>query len=80
MSALPGESIGFTVETITPVSEAIDGQNAFRVEARLDSIDQRLRPGMEGIAKTQVDRRLLLWIWTHKLMDWIRLKAWAWWP
>jgi hypothetical protein len=35
---------------------------------------------MEGVAKVAVDDRLLAWIWTRELLNWIRLKAWAWTP
>jgi hypothetical protein len=35
---------------------------------------------MEGIGKIAIDRRKLIWIWTHELIDWLRLKLWAWMP
>jgi hypothetical protein len=38
----------------------------------------RLRPGMEGIAKVDTGRRKLFWIWTHKFVDWLRLTLWTW--
>jgi multidrug resistance efflux pump len=80
VSSIPREPLDYRVEKITPVTEAREGRNYFRVEAKLRSINLRLRPGMEGVAKTKVDRRLLAWIWSHKLIDWVRLKLWAWWP
>ena len=80
LSSLPGESLGFKVERITPVAEAREGRNYFRVEAHLTEASERLRPGMEGVAKTTVDERLLIWVWTRKLVDWARLAAWRWWP
>ena len=80
MASLPGEPLPYTVERLTPVSEARDGRNYFRVEARLQRSSDRLRPGMEGVAKIQVERRLLIWIWTHQLLDWARLGIWRWWP
>jgi hypothetical protein len=33
---------------------------------------------MEGIGKIAVGRELLIWIWTHRLLDWARLQAWSW--
>ena len=39
-----------------------------------------LRPGMRGIGKTDVDSRLLIRIWTKRLIDWVRLTVWKWWP
>lgn len=80
VSSLPGDQLQFTVDRITPVSESAEGRTYFRVEARLQDVNPRLRPGMEGIAKTNVDRRRLGWIWSHKLIDWVRLKVWAWLP
>jgi multidrug resistance efflux pump len=79
-SAFPDAPVGFSVEKITPVSTAKEGRNTFRVEARLDRTPERLRPGMEGIAKVDVDRRRLLWIWTHEAIDWLRLALWSWLP
>jgi RND family efflux transporter MFP subunit len=80
LPSLPGEVTPLSVEKITPVSVAKEGRNYFRVEAHLDKSSNRLRPGMEGIGKITVDRRRLFWIWTHELIDWLRLKLWSWWP
>ncbi len=79
LSALPGEPLALTVERVVPVATAEKGRNYFRVEARLDEPVASLRPGMEGVAKIQVDRRRLAWIWTHELVDWLRLWLWSWW-
>ena len=80
LSSILDDDLSFTVETITPVSVAEEGRNHFRVEARLDDTSGRLRPGMEGIGKIGIDRRNLLWIWTHNMIDWLRLWVWSWWP
>jgi RND family efflux transporter MFP subunit len=80
LSAFPHAPLPFRVEKITPVSAAREGRNSFRVEAQLDSTPDRLRPGMEGVAKVEVGRRLLIWIWTRQVIDWVRLKLWTWMP
>lgn len=80
VASLPDEPLPVTVERITPVAEALEGRTHFRVEARLDTMTERLRPGMEGVAKIAVDERRLIWIWTRGLIDWIRLTLWRWWP
>lgn len=80
LSGMPGERLSVTLAKITPVSTAREGRNFFRVEAQLDEPSQRLRPGMEGVGKITVGSRRLIWIWTHRLVDWIRLWAWSWWP
>lgn len=75
-----GEALLFEVEKITPVAAVVEGRNTFRVEARLLKTLDLLRPGMEGIGKIYIERRKLIWIWTHSLLDWLRLRLWAWWP
>jgi hypothetical protein len=68
------------VEKITPVSAASEGRNRFRVEAALERTPERLRPGMEGVGKIEIDRRRIVWIWTHQIVDWFRLALWRWLP
>jgi RND family efflux transporter MFP subunit len=87
LTPMPGQRYPLKVVKITPVSTPKDGRNVFRVEADLAvqpasgaKADLRLRPGMEGVAKIEVAERRLAWIWTRRLVDWLRLKAWAWLP
>jgi multidrug resistance efflux pump len=80
LAALPGERFDLTVEKVTPVAQILDGRNVFRVEARLGGSETALRPGMEGVGKIGVGRRRFLWIWTHGLVDWLRLQLWSWRP
>ena len=77
MNSIPHERFAFTVTKITAVNAVKDGRNRFRVEARLDTPPGRLRPGMEGVGKIEVDERKLVWIWTHSLVDRARLWIWA---
>jgi RND family efflux transporter MFP subunit len=80
LSSLPHEKYEFTVKKITSITTAEDGLNYFRVEATLDSLSPRLRPGMEGVGKIKVDRRLIVVIWTRSFITWIRLGLWSWLP
>ena len=81
LSSAPEQGLPITVEKITPLSTAEEGQNYFRVEARLDGdIAPMLRPGMEGVGKINIERRRLIWIWTHKITHWTRMFLWSWWP
>ena len=80
LSAFPSQPMPFIVKQITPVSTAREGRNYFRVEADLQGSRERLRPGMEGVGKIEIDRRRLIWIWTHQVIDWLRLKLWSWLP
>lgn len=79
-SSIPGEAFPFWVEKITPVTTAKEGHNFYRVEGRIERVTNKLRPGMEGIGKIRVEQRRLIWIWTHKAVDWLRLKLWQWMP
>jgi RND family efflux transporter MFP subunit len=80
LPSIPGETFAFVVDKITPVSTAREGRNYFRIEGRMEQGSKRLRPGMEGIGKITIDRRKLIWVWTHQMIDWLRLKIWRWWP
>jgi len=78
LSGLPHQRHAFSVERILPVSTARDGGNFFRVEARLADPADSLRPGMAGVGKIDAGERRLIWIWTHGLMDGLRLAFWKW--
>ncbi len=80
LAGLPGESLALHLTKITPVAAVEQGRNVFRVEAALDTDNPALRPGMQGIAKIDIEQRKLLWIWTHKLLYWIRYWWWSWSP
>ena len=80
LTGSPSEPMAFVVEKVTPVSTAKEGHNFFRVEAKLDRQIERLRPGMEGVGKVEIDRRLYAWIWTRQVIDWLRLQLWKWLP
>jgi RND family efflux transporter MFP subunit len=78
LSGLPHERHAFTVERILPVSMARDGRNVFRVEAKLNDSADSLRPGMAGVGKIDAGEHRLIWIWTHRLVDGLRLAIWKW--
>lgn len=80
LTALPHTPLPIQVRRITPVSQAHNGQNYFQVEASLKESVPHLRPGMEGYSKIRIGSRKLIWIWTHDLIDWVRLWMWSWWP
>lgn len=80
LSGIPGARQPFSIARVTPVSTAEEGRNYFRVEAKMVTVSERLRPGMEGVGKVAIGERRLIWIWTHKLIDWVRLAFWSWMP
>ncbi len=79
LSAAAEETFEMKVVKITPVSIAENGINYYQVEASLITSPEFLRPGMQGVGKISVGQRQLLWVWTHEMLDWIRLKLWSWW-
>ncbi len=79
LAGLPNEVHNFTVERVTPISFAHEGQNLFRVEARLMEQGEQLRPGMRGVGKIETETRRRGWIWSHSIVDWLRMRWWSWW-
>lgn len=80
LSSLSQRNFPIKVERITSIAKAEDGANTFRVEASLPGVPNMLRPGMEGVGKINAGQERIVWIWTHEVIDWIRLWVWSWWP
>jgi multidrug resistance efflux pump len=79
LSALPHQSFPFVVEKMTPETLSEAGETRFVVEARLAGAPvPGMQPGMEGVAKVDIDRRPLISIWSRSLVEWLRLKFWFW--
>lgn len=76
LASLPNTDVDFEVSSITPVSSPENGRNYFRVEARLLDTLEQMRPGMQGVAKIDAGERRRIWIWTHTLVE--RLRLWSW--
>jgi multidrug resistance efflux pump len=76
IAALPKTHLPISIHNIVPVAVSGEGRNFFRVEASLDEPHSALRPGMQGVAKVEIGQRNMLWIWTHGVID--RLRLWAW--
>jgi multidrug resistance efflux pump len=75
-TSLPDERMKFHIDRIVPMGTPKEGENVFTVFAALDQANEQWRPGMEGEARVDVEHRSVLWIWTHRLVDFIRLKLW----
>ena len=78
LQANPGKAIPFEVEAIHPIAQPMDGANRFRVKARLTSNPDGLRPGQTGVGKVDIGEARLLWVWTHRFVEWTRRQAWEW--
>jgi multidrug resistance efflux pump len=79
LASMPDRPVDLEVTRVTPVSNAGQGRNYFRVEATPRGTGLRLQPGMEGVGKIRVGEARLIWIWTHELLTWLRLQTWTWW-
>jgi hypothetical protein len=80
VTSIPLQPLHYRITRVTPIAEAEEGINIFRVEAALDELSERLRPGMKGVSKTDIDERLLIRIWTRRLVSWLRITLWKWMP
>jgi hypothetical protein len=75
-ASYPAQRIRFRVERINPVAEVVNQRNVFKVRVQLLQTYPWMRPGMEGVAKVSVGKRRYAWIWTRKIVNWIRMKLW----
>jgi len=80
LASLPSQSLPLVVDRVTPVSNVRDGRNVFEVEARLAGVTVDLRPGLQGVAKIDAGEQSFAWIWTHRIVDALRLAWWTWGP
>ncbi len=73
----PEVRLPFVVERINPVAEVAGDRNVFKVRVRLTDLrGLDLRPGVEGSARIDIERRHYVWIWTRRLVNWVRMKLW----
>jgi multidrug resistance efflux pump len=80
VTSIPLQPLHYVVTRVTPIAETEEGTNDFRVEAMLQELSDRLRPGMKGVSKTDVEERLLIHVWTRRLVQWLRVTLWKWLP
>ena len=80
LSSLPDRDFPVEIVRITPRLEASDGRNVAVVEGRMVETSGQIRPGMRGVAKIDVEERLLIPIWAQPIIDWLRLALWRWTP
>ncbi len=62
---------------IEPAAQTKEGGNVFVVRCELLQTNEMWwRPGMSGIAKLDAGKRNVLWIFTHKTIDYLRMFFW----
>ncbi len=76
----PSQRYPLEIRRISPMAKVKDGQNVFEVEARLpdSSAQTRLRPGLEGLVKVEVEKRSPLWITLRGVLNWLDFQLWRW--
>ena len=73
----PDLTFPIKLERIEPVAVVDKEANVFPVRAVFpDQIGRWWRPGMSGVAKINVGTRNILWILTHRTVDFLRLYLW----
>lgn len=73
----PAETLPLKVNLVLPSAVEKDGIGVFAARARIETPEESWwRPGMSGVAKINAGRRSLLWIITHRTIDFLRLKLW----
>lgn len=77
LASMPDHSYAMTVTEIMPVALSQGGKTVFRLEATIAERDERLRPGMRGVAKIDVGQSPYLWLWTHRFVKRVRIWLWS---
>jgi multidrug efflux pump subunit AcrA (membrane-fusion protein) len=73
----PDLAFPVAVVRVEPAAQPKSGKNVFVVRlALVESPAGWLRPGMTGVCKINVGKRRLLWIFTHRTVDFLRLALW----
>ncbi len=75
-TSFPDQSHEFKITRIVPLGVPKEGENVFQVYADIPKPEPWMHPGLAGEARVDTDQRRLVWIWTHRLTDWLRLKLW----
>jgi GAF domain-containing protein len=67
----------FSIDQIDPVALSEDAGNVFIARGKdLQQVESWWRPGMSGIAKVDVGKRNILWIATHRTIDFFQMLMW----
>lgn len=66
-----------SVTRIEPAASPKEGRNMFRVRCAMQGAAETWwRPGMSGVCKIDVEKRSLMWIITHRTVDFLRMFLW----
>lgn len=66
-----------TIQTIEPAAVTKKDGNVFLVRLKpVNGVAKWWRPGMTGLCKLSTDKKSLFWIFTHRTVDFLRMKLW----
>src|SRR5690606_6443687 len=75
--AQPKRKFPVRIVRVEPAAMPKEGETVFLVRSEFATPPEPWwRPGMSGICKINVDRRTLIWILTHRTIDFLRLFLW----
>lgn len=73
----PGERFEVKIRRFEPVAEVRNEGNIFRLRVKVQGEPKDWwRPGMSGICKVETGKASLLWIFTHRTVETIRMWLW----
>ena len=75
-NSLPSDGYEFVVDRVVPMGTPKEAHNVFTVYVSAKTPASSWRPGMAGEARVDVEPKPLIWIWTHRLVEFIQLKLW----
>jgi multidrug efflux pump subunit AcrA (membrane-fusion protein) len=75
-ASYPDRKIAFVVDRIDPLGQQAEGKVVFKVRARLEATHDWMRPGMAGLARVDLGPRKLAWVWSRRMVNWLRLWMW----
>jgi hypothetical protein len=77
LASRPQERFRLQVTRVEPVAIAKEKRNVFIAKAAFaGSSASWWRPGMTGVARLDSGRRTLIWLVTHRTVDFLRLRLW----
>jgi biotin carboxyl carrier protein len=72
----PNDKRDFQISRVVPLGEAREAKNVFRLYAEVKEPDPSWQPGQEGEARIDWQNKPLIYHWTHRAWEWVRLKLW----
>lgn len=75
-AARPEDTFAVRIDRVEPSAVSERDGSVFILRGSMPESAPWLRPGMTGVAKVDAGSRSLLWIASHRLIDFLRLKLW----